>query len=290
MKTISFINNKGGVGKTTTTLNVAHILATKYNKKVLVVDLDPQGNATSLYIKENEDDVQMIEKIITGIAKRSLEPFKAISGYTVEDILKDKDLDPHLAMNDTNWKNIKVIPSYITLEVVEKEIRADDSQVQQFRLKNQLKKLEDEFDYCLLDCSPSLSLTNINGLAASDVVFSPVTCSKWALCGLINTLNLIMKVQEYSPTLEIGGFFFEIYEKYRVLPKTLREGILVYGKRNGLDFDDLPFIDVQIRKAKILEEMSYSCVPVYNPAKEDEKQIPVALDYLKFTDYIYQNY
>ena len=167
-KVISIANQKGGVGKTTTSVNISTILAKK-GKKVLLIDTDPQGNATSgLGIEKNFEN--SVYDVIIGDIK-------------VED-----------AILETEIKNLKVCPSNINLAGAEVELVSMISR--EYRLKEKLEEVKEKFDYIIIDCPPSLGLITLNAFTSSNSVLIPVQCEYYALEGLgqlINTIELVKK-------------------------------------------------------------------------------------------------
>ena len=167
-KIISVANQKGGVGKTTTTVNLSTILAKK-GKKVLLIDADPQGNATSGLGIEKEVEVS-----------------------TYDILVNDAQLD--VAVQDTIIKNLKVCPANMNLAGAEVELVSMMSREQ--RLKEKLDIVKDNYDYIFIDCPPSLGLITLNSFTASNSVLIPVQCEYFALEGLgqlLNTINLVKK-------------------------------------------------------------------------------------------------
>jgi len=169
-KIITVANQKGGVGKTTTSVNLGSCLA-YIGKNVLLVDIDPQGNATSG----------------VGIEKADVD-------YCIYDVLVD-DLDVEKVVKNTNVENLHVIPSTIQLAGAEIELVSTISR--EIRLKRALEKIKDRYDYILIDCPPSLGLLTINALTASDAVLIPVQCEYYALEGLSQLLNTVRLVQKH---------------------------------------------------------------------------------------------
>ena len=184
-KIISLANQKGGVGKTTTTVNLGTILAKK-GKKVLLIDADPQGNATSGLGVEKEVE------------------------YSTYDILVN-DAKIQDAIQDTIIKNLKVCPANMSLAGAEVELVSMMSREQ--RLKEKLDEVKDYFDYILIDCPPSLGLITLNAFTASNSVLIPVQCEYFALEGLgqlINTINLVKK--HLNKEIQIEGALLTMYD------------------------------------------------------------------------------
>ena len=167
-KIISIANQKGGVGKTTTSINLSTVLA-KRNKKTLLIDADPQGNATSGVGIEKEIEISVYDVLINEVSME-------------EAILK------------TKIKNLDICPSNIDLAGAEVELVSMMSREQ--RLKEKLDVIKENYDYIIIDCPPSLGLITLNAFTASDSVLIPVQCEYYALEGLgqlLNTINLVKK-------------------------------------------------------------------------------------------------
>ncbi|MCM3164409.1 MULTISPECIES: ParA family protein [Bacillaceae] len=178
-KIIAIANQKGGVGKTTTSVNLGACLA-YIGKRVLLVDVDPQGNATS------------------GIGIE-----KADVAHCIYDILVD-DVDAKDVIKSTAVENLDIIPATIQLAGAEIELVPTISR--EVRLKRALEAVKDQYDYMVIDCPPSLGLLTINALTASDAVLIPVQCEYYALEGLSQLLNTVRLVQKHLNTdLTIEG-------------------------------------------------------------------------------------
>lgn len=192
-KVLAVVNQKGGVGKTTTTVNLASSLGEK-KKKVLLVDIDPQANATSGL----------------GIDKRALET-------TTYDLLigsvKPEDLVIH-----TEFKGVDLLPSGIALAGAEVELV--EVSRREYRLKAALAALRDNYDYLLIDCPPSLGLLTLNALAAADTVLVPIQCEYYALEGLSQLTATLRQVKRlYNESLELEGIVMTMYDKRLNLTK-----------------------------------------------------------------------
>ena len=184
-KIIAVANQKGGVGKTTTSVNLSSLLAKK-GKKVVLLDADPQGNATSgLGVDKN------VEKSLYDVL---------VNEEPVENTLQD-----------TIEKNLKICPSNVNLAGAEVELVSQMSR--EHRLKEQLDQIKDKYDYIFIDCPPSLGLITLNSFTAADSVLIPVQCEYYALEGLgqlINTINLVKK--HLNKSLEIEGAVLTMYD------------------------------------------------------------------------------
>ena len=186
-KAIAIFNQKGGVGKTTTNINLAACLALK-GKKVLILDIDPQGNTTSGI----------------GIPKRKLK-------NTIYNILIDKDYDPRKSIIHTNVKNLDLIPASVDLAGAEVELV--ELEGRESTLKKGLDKIKGDYDYIFIDCPPSLGLLTINSLTAVDSVLIPIQCEFYALEGvsqLVSTIELVKK--SLNPGLEIQGVILSMFD------------------------------------------------------------------------------
>jgi chromosome partitioning protein len=183
---IAIANQKGGVGKTTTSVNLSACLA-YLGKKVLLMDTDPQGNATS-GVGVNKGDVQQC----------------------IYDVLID-DVDVKKVVLETKVENLYVVPATISLAGAEIELVSTISR--EVRLKRSLQDVKDQYDYIIIDCPPSLGLLTINALTASDAILIPVQCEYYALEGLSQLLSTIRLVQKHlNNQLVIDGVLLTMFD------------------------------------------------------------------------------
>ena len=223
-KIIAIANQKGGVGKTTTSVNLAASLGV-LEKKVLLIDADPQANATSgLGL-----DVDSIELGTYQL----LEHTKTAE----ETIIK------------TSSPNVDLIPAHIDLVAIEIELVDKDDR--EYMMKNAIRGLKDKYDYILIDCAPSLGLLTLNALTAADSVMIPIQCEYFALEGLGKLLNTIKSVQKiHNPELDIEGMVLTMYDSRLRLSNQVVEEVKKH-------FSEMVFDTIIQRNVRLSEAPSY---------------------------------
>lgn len=202
---IAIANQKGGVGKTTTSINLSASLAAK-GKKVLMIDTDPQGNATSGFGIDKNDLENTIYELILGEC-------------TVKDCIIP-DVIP----------NVSVLPSNVNLAAAEIELIGVEKK--EFILKNEIDWVKDNYDYIVIDCPPSLSMLTINAMTTADTVLVPIQCEYYALEGLsqlIHTVNLVK--ERLNPELDMEGVVFTMYDSRTNLSLQVVENVKSHLKQ-----------------------------------------------------------
>lgn len=236
---MAIVNQKGGVGKSTTAVNLGACLA-MLNQKVLLVDIDPQGNASSG----------------VGIDKSKLE-------YCIYDMLiHDEDIENVIVK--TKIDNLEIIPATIDLAGAEIELVTAISR--ETRLKNCLSNIRDKYDYILIDCPPSLGLLTLNSLNASDVVLVPIQCEYYALEGLGQLMRTIQIVQKHlNPDLEIDGVVLTMYDARTNLAQQVIEEVNAH-------FKDQVYKSIIPRNVRLSEAPSFGQpICTYDPNSKGAK-------------------
>lgn len=242
-KIIAFANQKGGVGKTTSAVNIAASVGI-LGKSVLLIDLDPQGNTTSG----------------VGINKKNLKS-------TSYELLID-EIDAAQAIVETEFKNLSVIPSNISLAGAEFDLYQLDNR--EYRLKKQLEAVKDNYDYIFIDCPPSLGMITVNALAAADAVIIPMQCEYYALEGLSQLMITICKIKQlYNPELEICGILITMFNGRLILTMQVISELKKY-------YSDKLFKTPVSRNVKLSEAPSFG-KPVYYHDKSSKG----AVEYLE---------
>ncbi len=231
-KCIVFVNQKGGVGKTTSAINIGAYIAQE-GKKVLLVDFDSQGNMSSG----------------VGVSKDKPTVYELLAGQ----------IEAKAAVKHTTVENLDAISASIDLSGA--AIELVDQEDREFYLKNALEPLQSEYDFILIDCPPSLGILTLNGLAAADSVLVPMQCEYFALEGITLLLQTVKNVQnKINPNLKIGGIFFTMYDSRTRLAQDVVMQVKAY-------FKDVVFNTIIPRNIRLSEAPSHG-LPIckYDPS------------------------
>lgn len=251
-KIVSIANQKGGVGKTTTSINLSTVLAKK-GKKVLLIDADPQGNATSG----------------VGIDKDQQ--------FSVYDVLIE-DIEIENTLQKTKVKNLDLCPSNINLAGAEVQLVGMENR--EHRLKQKLDNIKDEYDFIIIDCPPSLGLVTLNAFTASDSVLIPIQCEYYALEGLGQLLNTIELVKQHmNKGLQIEGALLTMYDVRTNLSNQVVREVKKY-------FGDKVYKNVIPRNVKLSEAPSYGLpITMYDAKSKGAKSYDkFAKEFLKINE------
>lgn len=244
-KIISFANQKGGVGKTTSAVNVAASLGI-LGYRILLADLDPQGNSTSG----------------VGVSKKTLK-------RSMQDLLVG-EADIREVIIKTKFNNLSIIPSNISLAGA--EFQLFDEENSQLELKNSLLKIKDDFDYIIIDCPPSLGMLTVNALSASDGVIIPMQCEFYALEGLSQLMITVSRIKQlYNDRLTVSGILVTMHNKRLLLSMQ----VLAELEKH---YEDKLFKTTISRNVKLSEAPGFG-MPVYyhdKSSKGSEEYLDVA--------------
>lgn len=230
MKIISVINLKGGVAKTISSVNMAHILASVHGYNVLLVDNDKQGNASKILNRHSYEH--------KGTA----------------DIMTERRADMKKIIQKTDYENLDIITANMKLIKANLEVLLDQQRPQQTRFKNALEQLEGKYDYCIIDNAPDINISTINALVASDDVMIPVTIDDFAIDGLSELVEQIENTREdLNPRLRLAGCFVTQYDRTNEADKQGEEFLRTL---------EYPFFKTHIRKTPKMKPSTFAREPI----------------------------
>jgi len=234
MKTISIINLKGGVGKTISAINIAHVLNTVHGKRVLLIDNDKQGNVSKFFDLHSDD--------ATGMAE----------------IMTQRGAEAHRHTFNTKYSGLDVITANMNLLAANKEVLLDMSRPQQTRLKKALEYATQMYDYCIIDNAPDINMSVINALVASHDVLVPIKVDKFAFDGLKQLAEQIEDMKEFNPSLRLAGCFITMEARNTVN----MQGAAWLEKETSY-----PIFKTKIRKTVKVDETTFNGRPLLDYAK-----------------------
>ena len=247
MRVISIINLKGGVAKTISTINMGHVLAEVFGKKVLIIDNDKQGNASKMLGRWSYD--------YTGTAE----------------LMTDRHVDMHSLIQHTAYKNLDIVTTNMNLLTANLKVMLDQTRPQQTRFKKAFRDIDNEYDFVLIDNAPDINISTINGLVAADDVLIPITIDEFAIDGLKELSEQIENTKEdLNEKLALRGCFITQYDKMNEADVQGEE----YIRR--LEY---PVFRTKIHKTPKMKQSTFAKMPI----SEYSKRCKASKDYLELT-------
>ncbi|UZP01907.1 ParA family protein [Clostridium botulinum] len=247
MRTISIINLKGGVAKTVSSVNISHILATNYDKRVLLIDNDKQGNATKMFSLHDEEEL------------------------SIADIMCNPEIDVEDVIIPTQYKNLDLIPANMRLLKANLDVIKDDDKEQQTILKRALSQVCDNYDYCIIDNPPDINISVINSLVSCEDVLIPIKIDKFAFDGLEELNEQIENVKQINPKIKLKGCFITQYQNNDV--NNQGEEVLIKNNK-------YPMFKTHIRRTPKVDESTFASLPVCDYSK----RCAASKDYLQLVE------
>lgn len=248
MKTVSVINLKGGVAKTITAVNMAHILTKVHNKRVLLVDNDKQGNPSKMF------GLHSYEK------------------QSIADILTVRNINIASVIVPTAYENLHLIPANMKLLKANREVMMDLSRPQHSRLREAFEAIQDKYDYCIIDNAPDINISTINALVTSNVVIIPIKIDKYSLDGLAELKEQIDNTKEdLNPRLKLGGC---------LITQFYNREVNIQGEELLREQTNFPVYKTHIRRTEKVDESTFYSMPIL----EYSKTCGAARDYVTFVE------
>lgn len=245
MKTISIINLKGGVAKTITSINMAHILANEYNKRVLLIDNDKQGNTSKFFNLHSYDHPSIAE------------------------LLTERNYDIRRVINPTLYKNLYLISANMNILNANLKIIMDATRQQQTILKKALQQIEAEYDYCIIDNAPDINISVINSLVAANEVIVPIKIDQFSFDGLEQLTEQFEDIREFNPSLIFRGCLITQYAKNKVN---------MQGAEYLANADKYPMFKTHINRTVKIDESTFASEPII----QHSRRCNAAKDYINF--------
>ena len=234
MKTITIYNLKGGVAKTTSAINVAHILAQVHGYRVLLVDNDKQGN-TSKFFGLHDYERPSIADVLTA------------KGFPITD-----------AIRPTQYDRLHLLPANMNLLRANKEILLDFARPQQTRLRDALAEVRDDYDFVIIDNAPDYNMSDLNALVASDHVIIPIKIDKFTFDGVQMILEQVEEVRAFNPGITVAGGLITMYQNTELH----RQGTEWLNSQPGL-----PMFETVIRRSATIDRMTFTGVPIIKQSR-----------------------
>jgi len=251
MRTVSIINLKGGVGKTISAINIAHILSAVHKKNVLIIDNDKQGNTSKFFRAYDRGKPSMY------------------------DVLTGRDVDLKSVVRRTEYERLDILPANLSLMYADREVLMDTARAQQTRLKKALQTADGEYDFVVIDNAPDLSISVSNAIVAADDILIPIKIDKFAFDCLEMLLRQIEDLRSFNPAIRIAGGFVTMYQKNKVNI----DGVKMLRKR-----PPVPIMETAISKTVIVDQTTFNGKPLllYAPkSTAAQDYISLAGEYLK---------
>lgn len=248
MKVISVINLKGGVAKTISSANIAHILAVVHNRRVLLIDNDKQGNSSKMFGLHNYDMPSVAE------------------------VMTRRNVNLKEIIAPTQYENLRLIPANMTLLKANLEVMLDTVRPQQTRFKIALQSIQNDYDYCIIDNAPDINISTINALVASQDILIPIKIDKFAFDGLAELKEQIDNTREdLNPGLCLKGCFVTSFQSNEVNKQ---------GEEWLKQQTEYPIFNTHIRRTEKIDESTFATMPIL----EYSKRCGAAKDYLDFVE------
>ncbi len=247
MRVISVINLKGGVAKTISSINIAHILSTVHDKRVLIIDNDKQGNTTKFFNMHDAEEL------------------------SIANVMTDKNIYIEDVIVPTQYENLDLIPANMHLLKANLDVIMDVGRPQQYRLRKVLKQIEEEYDYCIIDNPPDINISVINALVSSNDVLIPIKIDQFTFDGMEELIEQIENAKEMNSELTLKGCFVTQFARNKVNTQ---------GEKLLNNNDEYPMFRTHIRRTVKVDESTFANLPIV----EYSKSCGAARDYIDLVE------